>query len=442
MGQVHDANGTILTDAVRELGAVPLPLGIVADDVGLLEAAVRRGLEEADVLLLSGGTSKGGGDLNALVVERLAQPGILAHGVALKPGKPICLASHHGRPVVVLPGFPTSTVFTFHEFVAPVLRILSGRPPARRQRVQAVLPSRLPSEIGRTEYTLVGLVQDGDATPAGEAPHGLRLPVAVPLGKGSGSVTAFGAADGFITIPRQDEFVPAGEVMEVTLLGRDLEPADLVIQGSHCLGLDILLAAVRERGFTARALSVGSRSGLAAVAAGHADLAGIHLYDPDTDSYNRHALPEGVELLRGYGRLQGVVYRRDDPRFAGLAAGDLPQRLQSMDEATVMIHRNRGSGTRVLLDSLLAGARPPGFNVEARSHHGVAAAVAQGRADWGVAIEAVAQLNDLGFLPLKSERLDFAVARRRRQRAAVLAFEQVLEDPVVRQQLQAAGFAA
>jgi putative molybdopterin biosynthesis protein len=99
LGQVHDANGTILADAVRELGGVPLPLGIVADDESLLEAAVTRGLAEADVLLLSGGTSKGGGDRNALVIERLTQPGILVHGVALKPGKPICLASHHGKPV-------------------------------------------------------------------------------------------------------------------------------------------------------------------------------------------------------------------------------------------------------------------------------------------------------------------------------------------------------
>jgi putative molybdopterin biosynthesis protein len=273
------------------------------------------------------------------------------------------------------------------------------------------------------------------------------LPVAVPLGKGSGSVTSFGAADGFITIPRQDEHLPAGEVVNVTLLGRNLEPVDLVLQGSHCLGLDLLLEAVRSRGFTARALAVGSSSGLAAVAAGHADLAGIHLYDAASASYNHHALPPGVELLAGYGRLQGVVFRADDRRFqvgdAGtVIAGLLQQAAAGAEEAAVMIHRNRGSGTRVLVDDLLQGVRPPGFSIEARSHHAVGAAVAQGRADWGVAIEPVARLNQLGFLPLKEEQLDFAVASARRQRPAVCAFAAALSDPQVRAGLRAAGFRA
>jgi putative molybdopterin biosynthesis protein len=302
------------------------------------------------------------------------------------------------------------------------------------------------------------------------------------LGKGSGSVTSFGAADGFLSVPRQDEYLPAGEVVDVTLLGRDLEPADLVLQGSHCLGLEILLNEVRSKGYTARSLSVGSSSGLQAVTAGHADLAGIHLYDADSDSYNRHCLSSGVELLPGYGRLQGIVFRRGDERFsgrdaraalAGLLAGLGAERAaeasatsaSSADATTVsatgtsavrttgsttdpdaaeavMIHRNRGAGTRVLLDDLLGEARPPGYSVEARSHHEVAAAVAQGRADWGVAIAPVAALNDLGFLPLKEERLDFAVRGDRMGRPAVAAFAAALADPKVRERLQQAGFSA
>ncbi|MFP6640756.1 MAG: molybdopterin-binding protein, partial [Myxococcota bacterium] len=117
-GLVYDSNGRILADAVSELGGDPEFMGAFRDDVEALREAVRRALDETDLVLLSGGTSKGEGDLNAAVVDEL-EPGILVHGVALKPGKPICLAAHDRKPVVILPGFPTSAIFTFHEFVAP-----------------------------------------------------------------------------------------------------------------------------------------------------------------------------------------------------------------------------------------------------------------------------------------------------------------------------------
>ena len=168
---------------------------------------------------------------------RCANPGIVAHGVALKPGKPICLAVTGGKPVVILPGFPTSAIFTFHEFVAPVLRAYAGLPPERRQAVPATLPMRVNSERGRTEYLLVGLVH-GPTT-------GLR---AYPMGKGSGSVTTFSGADGFITIDQHTEILDAGATVSVQLLGQRLEPADLVIIGSHCVGLDLLVGKLMRQG--------------------------------------------------------------------------------------------------------------------------------------------------------------------------------------------------
>ena len=132
--KVYDSNAQVLADAVREIGGEPKRLGITADDMAALRETVRHALEFADVVLLSGGTSKGAGDLSYRVVAELRDPGIVAHGVALKPGKPICLAATRGRPVVVLPGFPTSAIFTFHEFVAPVLRLLAGRGAAGADR--------------------------------------------------------------------------------------------------------------------------------------------------------------------------------------------------------------------------------------------------------------------------------------------------------------------
>jgi putative molybdopterin biosynthesis protein len=445
-GGVFDSNATVLADAVRELGGEPEYLGIVPDDLGKLREVFAEALASCDAVLLSGGTSKGAGDVSYRVVGEFGPPGVVAHGVALKPGKPLCLAvintpptltlplkgggdKRRPVPVAVLPGFPTSAVFTFHEFVAPVLRMMAGRPPEGAGTVAATLPMRVNSERGRTEYVLVGLIPG--------APH--SAPVAFPMGKGSGSVTAFGRADGFVSVPRRREYLEAGETVEVRLLGAGVRPADLVVIGSHCVGLDYLLGRLRERGFAAKFLAVGSTGGLEAAKRGECDLAGVHLLDPDTDTYNRPFLTDALELIPGYGRRQGVIFRPDDVRFGGKDLSEAVAAAVS-DPACVLANRNRGSGTRVLIDRLLAGARPAGFLSEARSHQAVAAAVAQGRADWGVAIAPAAREYGLGFIPVRDERFDFVVPKARWERPAVVAFREVLAEPSTREELERIGF--
>lgn len=428
-GGVFDSNAAILAAAVQELGCEPVVLGIAPDDEAALSALLARGLEH-DAVLLSGGTSKGAGDVAARVVAKLRDPGVVVHGVALKPGKPICLAVTGGKPVVILPGFPTSAIFTFHEFVAPVLRAFAGLPPARRETVAAVLSSRIASQRGRTEYVMVSLV---------ERPEGGLA--AYPTGKGSGAVTAFGQADGFVTVGAQAESVAAGTPVEVTVIGGRHRPADLVATGSHCVGLDLLLGALVREGLTVKALAVGSMGGLGAARRGECDVAGVHLLDPATGEYNRPFLSEGLELVPGYRRTQGLVFRRGDPRFAGGTAAELVARAAA-DPGCLMVNRNPGSGTRVVLDRLLGEARPPGHAHQARTHHAVAAAVAQGRVDWGVAIAPVAAAYDLGFVPLVDERYDFIVPRARADRAPVRRFVELLRDPAIRARLAALGFPA
>ena len=426
VGAVYDSNAAIIGAAVEELGCEPVNLGIVRDDDEALAAALARGLRY-DVVVLSGGTSKGAGDLSYRVVSGLSDPGIVVHGVALKPGKPICLAITGGKPVVILPGFPTSAVFTFHEFVAPVLRAYAGLPPAQRQTVAAKLPMRVNSERGRTEYLLVGLMH----TESGLA--------AYPMGKGSGSVTAFSAADGFITIDQHTEIVDAGSVVSVQLLGEKLEAADLVIIGSHCVGLDFLVGKLIAHGVRAKAMYVGSMGGLAAAKRGECDVAGIHLMDPATGEYNRHLLTESLALVPGYGRMQGIVHRPEDPRFAGRSAEQaIAAALQ--DPPCTLVNRNVGSGTRVIIDKLLGARRPPGHSIQVKSHNAVAAAVVQRRADWGVAIDTVARQYGLGFIALQPERYDFVVPKARLTRPAVRMFYELLADPAVRQQLAEMGF--
>jgi len=429
--KVYDSNAQVLADAVRELGGEPKRLAITHDDMAALRARLDDALEFADVVLLSGGTSKGAGDLSYRVVAELRDPGIVAHGVALKPGKPICLAATGGRPVVVLPGFPTSAIFTFHEFVAPVLRVLAGRGSLERTVVPARLAVKVNSEIGRTEYLLVGLVETADET------AGTSL-AAYPMGQGSGSVTTFSRADGFATIGRHEEIVGAGTLVDIQLLGRELQLADLVVIGSHCVGLDYLLGELQQQGARSKFLAVGSTAGLDAANRGECDLAGIHLLDPKTDQYNRPFLTPALDLIAGYGRLQGVVFRQGDGRFEGRAVREAIAAARQ-DPTCVMVNRNRGSGTRALIDRLLEGVKPAGYAVQPRNHNAVAAAISQGRADWGVTLETIARSARLGFLPVQEERYDFVVPTSRENRPGVVAFKKLLGEPSTREGLARLG---
>jgi len=431
-GKVYDSNGQVLSDAVREAGGEPIRMGIVRDDLGELRKKLCEALASADVVLLSGGTSKGAGDVSYRVVSELRDPGIVAHGVALKPGKPICLAATRGRPVVVLPGFPTSAIFTFHEFVAPVIRSLAGRGSDKPTVVPARLAVRVNSDIGRTEYLLVGLVDTADGSATGPAL------AAYPMGQGSGSVTTFSSADGFATIGRHTEIVEAGTVIDVQLLGKELQLAELVVMGSHCLGLDFLLGELQRRGLRTKFLAVGSTAGLEAAKRLECDVAGIHLLDTRTNQYNRPFLTPSLELVAGYGRLQGVVFRQGDPRFESRTSREAVAHARH-DPSCVMVNRNQGSGTRALIERLLDGARPPGYAVQPRNHHAVAAAVSQGRADWGVTLDTIARRAGLGFLPLQEERYDFVVPTSRATRASVAAFKKLLNERSTRDALARLG---
>jgi putative molybdopterin biosynthesis protein len=164
----------------------------------------------------------------------------------------------------------------------------------------------------------------------------------------------------------------------------------------------------------------------------------VHLLDPVSGKYNEHLIESGVSLVRGWQRMQGIVHRPGDARFEGKTAEQALQ-VALTDTACLMVNRNAGAGTRVLIDRVLAGARPAGYGNQPRSHNAVAAAVAQARADWGIAIESAARLYGLGFLPLAPENYDFLLAEERRERPAVRAFLAALREPAVRDKILALG---
>jgi putative molybdopterin biosynthesis protein len=425
-GGVYDSNGAIIAAAVGEAGGEPVPFGAFPDDEAALGKAMRAALESCDMVVLSGGTSKGAGDLSHRIVAQLGKPGILVHGVALKPGKPLCLAAIGATPLIVLPGFPTSAIFTFHAFVAPVIRARAGLTPEAARGVKAHVPVRIPSELGREEFVLVSLVARSDGL------------IAFPTGKGSGAVTAFSQADGFLAIDALASALDAGSECEVTLIGDDAKAPDLVIMGSHDIALDVVVGALAERGFHARTIAVGSQGGVSAASRGECDVAPVHLVDPATGIYNKHLLAPGLTLVPGWRRMQGFIFRSGDTRFEGKTA-DAALKAALADPAALMVNRNAGSGTRVLTDSLLGDAKPAGYANQPRSHNAVAAAIAQHRADWGVAIEPVARMYGLSFLPIAPEHYDFLLVEARRERPAVQAFLAALRDEATRSRIRALG---
>ena len=423
---VYDSNGAIVAAAVAEAGGEPIAAGAFRDDAMVLGKAVREALDASDMVVLSGGTSKGAGDLSHRVVSQLGKPGILVHGVALKPGKPLCLAVVGNKPFVVLPGFPSWAIFSFHAFVAPVIRAWAGLPPEAERAIPARVPVRVVSELGRKEFVLVSIIDGGDAT------------FAFPIGKGSGAVTSFSQADGFIEIDALSATLDADSEAQVTLLDSGKPALDLVIMGSHDVALDVVVGSLADRGFTARTLAVGSQGGVAAINRGECDVAPVHLIDSATGEYNKHLVGPGLTLVPGWRRMQGVVFRPGDKRFEGRSAQEV-LKIVLADTSALMVNRNVGAGTRVLMERLLDGARPAGYANQPKSHNAVAAAIAQGRADWGLAIEPVAKLYGLGFLPVSPEHYDFLVADARRSRPAVQAFIDVLHDESTRERIRALG---
>jgi putative molybdopterin biosynthesis protein len=311
--------------------------------------------------------------------------------------------------------------------VAPVLRRRAGLPPRVDAKVTARVPVRITSELGRREYVMASLV---------EGPDGLS---AYPSGKGSGAVTSFAQADGFIAIDALSDHLPADAQVEMILFTAHARAPDLVAIGSHCVGLDAVTAPLARAGLHVRSIALGSLGGLAAAKRGECDIAPMHLLDEKSGEWNKPYLSAGLELAPGWRRMQGIVYRLGDERFAGReAAGAIAAALSA--SGCLMVNRNQGAGTRVLIDRALKGTRPEGYFNQPRSHNAVAAAIAQGRADWGVAIEPVAQAYGLGFIPLAQEHYDFAIVSGRKYRAGVQAFLASLASEETRGALRTIGF--
>lgn len=434
-GKIYDVNSTALNFLIESNGGVPKFLGIANDSPEIIRSKIKKASEVADVILLSGGTSAGVGDLMHRLLREEGE--VLVHGVAVKPGKPTIIAKVHDKPLFGLPGYPVSAMMIFEILVRDFIRKISGMPPKKdshcTQNLNVRVGRKTFSGEGRREFLPVNVV--------GEHAY----PV---TGSYSAAISKLVEADGFIEIPEDTVILEEGEEVEVTLFST-LKPADLTIIGSHCVGIDILLGIMRKKQtLTAKVINAGSSGGLVAIRRGEADIAGTHLLDEKTGTYNLPYIKEfglaDVVLVKGYHREQGLIISRNNPK-----------KIKSVEdifrEDVIFINRNPGSGTRVLLDMYIreiAGKMKKneyfdelvksinGYSIEAKSHTAVANAILMGKADVGLGIKTVAERYGLDFTPLRDEEYDFVIRKDSLDHDIVNEFLTILKSKEFRLELE------
>lgn len=415
-GDILEYNSLVLAAQVKAMGGLPTRFPITPDDFDAICARVEEASRDHDLILLNAGSSAGAEDFSAKVVEKLGT--LLVHGVAVRPGHPVILGlvnrvsniehrssespiTNYRLPIIGVPGYPVSAALTVDIFVEPLIAKWLGRPPLELPEVEAALTRKITSPAGDDDFVRVAVGRVGEKL------------LAAPLSRGAGVITSLVRADGLLVLPRGEQGAEAGQKVRVRLVrgSADLDKTIFCI-GSHDVILDLLAQFLAEHDRRFVSSNVGSQGGLIALKRGEAHLAGSHLLDPETGEYNLAALKQylsnvPVRLMTLVHREQGLMVRRGNPKGV--------KGLEDLTRPEVrFVNRQRGAGTRVLLDYHLnlLGIAPEtirGYNQEEYTHLGVAAAVASGRADCGLGIPAAAQALNLDFVPLLHERYDLVI---------------------------------
>lgn len=409
-GDIIEYNSIVLAAQVKKWGAEPFRLSPAPDDLHEIINRVQKAADEYDLLLVNAGSSAGSEDFTSQVVEHLGE--LLVHGVAVRPGHPVILGmvrrtenakERAGKmvPVIGVPGYPVSAALTNEIFVEPLLSLWAGKAPEAPYEITAILTRKLASPAGDDDYVRVAIGKVRD-----------RL-LAAPLTRGAGVITSLVRADGILIVPSGIQGIEAGSPVQVRLYRspKELENTILAI-GSHDMTLDVLSQFLARYQRRLASSNVGSQGGLVALRRGEAHLAGSHLLDLQTGEYNissiKQYLPDvPIRLVTWVGRQQGLLVAKGNPRII--------KSLEDLARSDVtFVNRQRGAGTRILLDYHLEQLGIPpqsvrGYEQEEYTHLAVAAAVSSGRADCGLAVTAAASALELDFIPLYQERYDLVI---------------------------------
>lgn len=402
-GAVIEFSSRMVAAFVTEWGGAPKPLAPVVDEPRAMRRAIQAAVRRHDVTCVIAGSSAGAHDYTAGVLADLGE--VLVHGIEIMPGKPAICAIVAGKPVLGLPGYPVSTAVVCQQVLRPLLAKALGQAPPHPEVVRALLPRKIPSKLGLEEFVRVAL---------GEVAGRI---VANPLPRGAGIITTLVRADGYLRIPSLIEGCNAGEEVDVELLRPRADIGNtIVLTGSHDPALGVLEDTLKSTHpeMKISATNVGSLGGLLALRRGEAHVAGSHLLDPATGTYNlpdvaRHLKRMPVAIVHLVRREQGLI----------VAAGN-PKRIRSLRDLTrtevAYVNRQPGAGTRVLLDYRLQKLRirperVRGYEREEFTHMAVAVAIASGIADCGLGVRSAAQALGLDFVPVDTEEYDLILRR-------------------------------
>ena len=428
-GEIIEFNSTIFKAFLGECDADVKVFPITKDKKDAIRAVVEQALATCDAVLICAGSSAGRDDYTAEIIASLGT--VCVHGIAIKPGKPAILGEAAGKPLIGLPGYPVSAIVIMDEIVRQVVDLYYKRPLSTLPTAEAVLGKKVVSSLKYSEYIRVSLGTIGG-----------RL-IASPLGRGAGVITSFTKADGILLLEQNCEGLEAGTPVTVRLLKpmKEIENT-LIVTGSHDPLIDELSDFLAKEGAAFRVCSthVGSTGALYAVKGSLAHLGGIHLLDTKTGEYNtsyvEQFFPEhGAVTVKGVGRVQGLMVQKGNPlgirEFKDIAHHRY-------------VNRQRGAGTRILCDYLLAqnGLTPEaidGYENEEFTHTAVAALVAAGNADAGLGIYSAAKMYGLDFIPICNEQYEFLIAKEERNNPMVQAFLEVLSSEAFQKRLEEMG---
>ena len=427
-GDIIESNSRMFENMAKVQGAEAVRFETIPDDYERIRDAVKEAAEKFDMVIINAGSSAGTEDYTVHVLRELGE--VIIHGVSIKPGKPVILAFVNNKLVIGLPGYPVSAYIGFENFVSPVLSYMGGRVEKKNKKVEAVISRRLVSSLKHKEYVRVKVGCVGDKI------------VAAPLARGAGAAMSLVRADGFCVIPQNSEGCEAGEKLEVELY-RELEEIKntAVVIGSHDLILDVM-ADMMPNHFPGMYLSsthVGSMGGLMALKRGEAHIAPIHMLNEETGVYNvsyiEKMFHEPVALIKGVGRVQGIMVKKGNPLH-----------ISSVEDLKKVrfVNRQRGAGTRMLLDFCLKERgimleEIRGYDREAATHMAVAALVAGESADAGLGIRSAALAMKLDFIEVGQEEYDFAVPEKYLELPYIRAFVQILKSEEFHKKLQELG---
>lgn len=430
-GSVPDFNSTVIATYLQQWGAEAEILPIVPDDLPQIISALEKAVDNYDLVIINAGSSAGEKDFTYSALDQIGK--VFLHGVATRPGKPTILGQALGKPVVGLPGYPVSAYMSLEWFVKPLIYKSLGQLLPKREKLEVQLGRRVVSEVGVEEFVrmTIGYVED-------------RY-IANPLTRGAGVTMSLVRADGLLIIPANSLGHEQDETVEVELYRPETElRGNLLAAGSHDLIIDLLGTALKESSpnYSLSSAHLGSMGGIAAIGRKQAHLAGVHLFDPESNEYNlpyiEKMLPgQKVHLINLVYRMQGWITPPGNP--------DNISRIEDLAEGKISyINRQNGAGTRILFDYLLdqAGLTPDniyGYEREEHTHLNIAAAIAAGAARAGLGILPAARAFSLDFVPLAEERYDLLMSDSFYNSPEAALLLDIIKDPGFQEQVEKLG---